>query len=119
MEQEMKAAAQQQQRDHPFDQCVADASFLCADGHWVFQKFTCSHCGNRLTMEKPNIFYTHGTCDKCHQLTDIRAAGCNYLLWAGKNKEELASALGFSLPDRPGLTVADCAAAVSKDEAAK
>lgn len=45
-----------------------------------YQKFTCSGCGQRLGMDEPNKFFTHGTCDRCPALTDIRKDGCNYVL---------------------------------------
>lgn len=66
--------------DHDFKAVVASASEYIAKGALVFQKFTCASCGNRLTMEEPNTFYTRGTCDKCGHETDIEAAGHNFLL---------------------------------------
>ncbi len=68
--------------DFPFDDIVRDAVPLAKMGHQVFQKFTCSGCGNRLTMETPNVFFEQGTCDKCDAVTDIKKSGCNYMLHA-------------------------------------
>jgi len=51
------------------------------------KKFTCASCGNRLTIEVPNVFYTTGSCDKCDHITDIVMRGCNYLLIMRSNKE--------------------------------
>jgi hypothetical protein len=70
--------------DHPFDKITAEADILIASTKaTIFQKFTCSGCGQRLTMDVPNTFYTHGTCDKCGVTTDIKAQGCNFLMIAG------------------------------------
>ena len=65
-------------KDYPFDVCAKDADKLIAKGYTVLQKFTCSGCGNRLTMPTPNVFYRSGTCDKCEALTIIEK--CNYLV---------------------------------------
>jgi hypothetical protein len=65
-------------RDIPLYKAVEEAERIIEsyEGHAaVFQKFTCSYCGERLTMEKPNIFYTHGTCDKCNHTTKIDKCG--------------------------------------------
>lgn len=66
--------------DHPFDEVAASADEYIKKGGQVFQKFTCSSCGNRLTMDVPNVFYKTGTCDECGTVTDIEAQGCNYLV---------------------------------------
>ena len=66
--------------DHPFYAVVEEASAHIARGATVFQKYTCSGCGARLTLETPNVFHTTGTCDQCPATTDIVAQGCNYLL---------------------------------------
>ena len=66
--------------DHPMEDCILEAQKLVHDGHQIFQKFTCAKCGERLTIDEPNKFYTHGTCHVCGTLTDIRINGCNYML---------------------------------------
>jgi predicted RNA-binding Zn-ribbon protein involved in translation (DUF1610 family) len=69
--------------NHPFDFVLDEANKLLENPNVnLYQKFTCIGCGNRLTMEEPNTFYTSGTCDKCGTLTDIRKEGCNYLVVA-------------------------------------
>ena len=67
-------------KDYPFDEIVAAVKSHAAKGCFCYQKFTCGKCGNRLTMEEANVLYTKGTCDKCGHETDIKAAGCNYML---------------------------------------
>ena len=66
--------------DHPFKEVVAKAQVLISEGFYLYQKFTCSNCQNRLTIGKPNTFYKSGQCDKCGHITDIEAQGCNYIL---------------------------------------
>jgi hypothetical protein len=66
--------------NHDFDTVVASADEKIRAGGTVYQKFTCQACGNRLTMDVPNTFYTSGTCDRCGSVTDIKAAGHNFLL---------------------------------------
>lgn len=67
-------------QDFPFSDVVEKASQLIRNGCTVHQKFTCGKCGQRLTVETPNVFHQFGTCDKCGFKTDIRKQGCNYLL---------------------------------------
>jgi hypothetical protein len=73
-------------RNFPFKEVVARADALAKDGAVIFQKWTCAHCGSRQTMDKPNAFYVEGECEECHKVTDIQAAGCNYLLFWGNEK---------------------------------
>lgn len=68
--------------DYPFGDVCKTARKLVLDGHDVYQKFSCSNCGQRLTMDIPNHFYETGGCDKCGHITDIKTQGCNYLLHA-------------------------------------
>jgi hypothetical protein len=65
-------------KNFPFDLMCEQAQELIKQGTLVHQKFTCSGCGARLFIEKPNIFYEEGTCDKCAAVTNIKEAGCNY-----------------------------------------
>ena len=65
--------------DHPWDEVLRNAEQKIAAGWTVYQKFSCSRCGQRLTMEVPNTFYPSGNCDKCGTLTDIKVAGCNFM----------------------------------------
>ena len=66
--------------DHEFDDCISSANALVRRGDTVYQKFTCHACGNRLTMDVPDKFWTQGTCDQCGEVTDIQLSGCNYLV---------------------------------------
>jgi hypothetical protein len=67
-------------RDYPLEE-VAEAVADHARNSWfAYQKFTCAGCGRRLTVDVPNVLYRSGTCDACSAVTDIAAAGCNYVL---------------------------------------
>jgi hypothetical protein len=67
-------------KDFPFEDVVASAVAQMKKGHFVYQKFTCAGCGQRLTIDQPNIFFETGTCDKCPAVTNIKAQGCNFLV---------------------------------------
>ena len=66
--------------DYPFYECSRAADKLIEEGHEVHQKFTCDGCGQRLTIEEPNVFHKLGACDKCNAITNIEYKGCNYLV---------------------------------------
>lgn len=66
--------------DHPISEIAESVRAHMAQGHECYQKFTCSHCGQRLVMSEPNKLYTEGKCDQCNLLTDITKSGCNFLL---------------------------------------
>jgi hypothetical protein len=66
--------------DFPFEEVAERAEKLVARGGvTVFQKWTCSQCRARQTMDVPDTFYTTGQCEECGAITDIVAAGCNYM----------------------------------------
>lgn len=71
--------------DYPFEEICEFVENHIHNGCTCYQKFTCSNCGQRLTIDIPNVLYTSGTCDKCEHVTDIAKQGCNYLLIAGGN----------------------------------
>jgi hypothetical protein len=70
--------------DHPLSEIIKSVNEVIAKGGVTFQKFTCQGCGNRLTIEEPNKFYTSGTCDNCGTLTDIEKHGCNFVVIYGQ-----------------------------------
>jgi hypothetical protein len=71
--------------DYPLDEILAEADRLIAQGAKVYQKFTCAGCGQRLTIEEPNVFYKSGTCDKCNVITTIKT--CNYMvIWSDRGE---------------------------------
>ena len=67
---------------HPFDEVCQEAERYANQGHSVFQQFNCAHCGAKQTIDEANRFHTHGKCEKCGQITDIKKDGCNYMLLA-------------------------------------
>lgn len=68
--------------DFPLDEVAEGALRHVREGSTVFQKFSCASCGLRQTIDEPNVFFTHGRCEECGDVTDIRASGCNYVLVA-------------------------------------
>lgn len=65
--------------DHPFYEVAASAEDVIDRGGIVFQKWTCSRCEQRLTMEIPNTFHKIGYCFECGAESDIVAQGCNFV----------------------------------------
>jgi hypothetical protein len=61
--------------DLPFEEAYRRAKYWISQGCIIFQKFTCEKCGQRLTMEMPNVFYRAGSCDKCGHITQIDKCG--------------------------------------------
>lgn len=66
--------------DIPLDNAVSKAIEVIQSGGMVWQKFTCMHCGTRQTIETPNAFYTHGTCEECGKDTCIHKRGCGLMV---------------------------------------
>ncbi len=66
--------------DYPIDECAKTAERIIAKGGKVYQKFTCESCGQRLTVDTPNVFHLTGSCDQCGHITDLSIKGCNYLV---------------------------------------
>lgn len=75
---------------YPFDDVIKNADEVIAKGGAVYQQFVCEHCGNKLSMDAVNTFYTSGTCDKCGKITDIRKNGCNFMtIMSGESFAEI------------------------------
>ena len=89
--------------DHPFDEVVKKAEEIVDGGaYFLLQKYSCVSCGKRLTMERPNAFWTHGNCEECPGVvTDIKAQGCNYMAISSGSLDML----GLPPPFAPGITI--------------
>lgn len=72
--------------DFPFHQVLAKAEKLAASGYQVFQKFSCQHCGKRLTIGTPNEFFSKGKCEQCGGETNIERTGCNYMVTVSRQR---------------------------------
>lgn len=68
--------------DYPFIEVVASCTKLLNLGHHFHQKFSCDKCGQRLTVDRPDVLYETGTCEACGHTTNIQERGCNYMLVA-------------------------------------
>lgn len=66
--------------NHPFNEIATRFAELVDSGAELHQKFTCTGCGQRLTIDTPNLMFTEGDCDKCGTVTNIVETGCNYLM---------------------------------------
>lgn len=69
--------------DYPLSECKATfARFKERLGDRVecLQKFTCVGCGERVTIDQPNVFLSAARCLSCGELTNIELQGCNYIL---------------------------------------
>lgn len=64
--------------DFPFAEVTRKAAIISSQGMDVYQKFTCTGCGRRVTRKEPNVFLPSGVCDRCKSVTDISRIGCNY-----------------------------------------
>lgn len=65
---------------HPFYEVAKTAGEAVARGDTVHQQFKCAGCGIKQTMEKPDAFFTKGTCEECGHVTDIEKDGCNFMV---------------------------------------
>ena len=63
--------------DFPIDEVAESAQRAIASGHTVYQKFTCTNCDSRQTIDDANQFYKFGKCEACGHVTEITQ--CNYL----------------------------------------
>jgi len=88
-------------KDHPWDLIIEQVAKHASLGRLCYQKFTCSNCGQRLTMETPNHFHALGSCYKCGHITNIKETGCNFLLeMHNMTGLEVAAVLRGSWPQR-------------------
>ena len=69
--------------DISFHEALRRAENALNEGAEVHQKFTCERCDKRLTIEKPDVFYTRGQCE-CGHITDLELQGCGFLVVFGR-----------------------------------
>ena len=75
-------------KNFPLDECARAMSRILREnpGAAVYQKWTCGGCGERVTGNTPNTLTEMGHHEEradgspCGHVTDIRKAGCNYVL---------------------------------------
>lgn len=106
--------------NHPIGDCMKKARPIVAGGNAVvLQKFTCSGCGSRQTMGRPNAFYTHGTCEECGAVTDIQKTGCNYMLHVVSSPGALAQLKARYGDFEKDLIFVDCNSHVAENPVRK
>jgi len=64
--------------DYPIEEVLKSFEELVPRGDVLYQKWTCSTCGQRQTMAIPNVLYRQGQCEECGNVTTI--THCNFLL---------------------------------------
>lgn len=65
--------------DYPLGEVMRRAAEISSQGRQdVFQRFTCSGCGRRVSVTEPNRFTSHPACKHCGTTTDVSHSGCNY-----------------------------------------
>lgn len=62
-------------RDYPVSEILTQAQNAIGMGATIHQKWTCSHCGSRQTMEEPNKIFESGHCENCGQTSTIETCG--------------------------------------------
>lgn len=67
-------------QDIPFMEAANQAEYVIRLGGTIHQKFTCGSCGSRQTIDQENRFYTHGKCEECEAVTDLRQKGCGFMV---------------------------------------
>lgn len=67
-------------KNYPIAECsMAIEDILRKHPHAaVYQKWTCSGCGKRITGNTANQLFEQGHCEECGHITDLRKTGCNY-----------------------------------------
>lgn len=61
--------------DKPVEEIAKLADAQIQNGFTIWQKWTCSHCGSRQTMDTPNLLYRSGICQECGELSTIHVCG--------------------------------------------
>jgi hypothetical protein len=83
-------------RNYPLHDCAKQAEKLAKAGCKVFQKWTCAECGERVTANLPNHWTEQGHHEEkadgspCGCITDLRLAGCNYMVTGDTPKAQAA-----------------------------
>ena len=72
---------------HPFADSHAAAVDVMRRGGKIFQQFLCGQCGTKQTMEHANRWYASGLCEECGHETNLREAGCNFMVVFGEPPE--------------------------------
>ena len=77
--------------DLPVEEIARQADEQIQKGFTIWQKWTCSHCGSRQTMEEPNLLYRSGRCQACDKVSVIVV--CGFMLANAQGAEIVQSVL--------------------------
>jgi hypothetical protein len=78
--------------DLPIREIEKMANAQIDKGFFIWQKWTCAHCGSRQTMDKPNVLYLTGECQECKRISPIPYCGF-MLASSGAGAELIQSSL--------------------------
>lgn len=56
--------------DLSYEDAVEMANKVAESGAQVYFKFTCEHCGERVSFQEANSIYEAGECAACGKITD-------------------------------------------------
>ena len=70
-------------RLHPFDDVVAHARQLMADGWTIHLQFNCAKCSTKQTFAEKNYLSALGRCEECGHITSLLSDGCNVMAVSG------------------------------------
>ena len=65
-------------KDFPLEEIAAIMYPLIQQGCETYQKFTCSLCASRQTIDEPNVLYKTAKCELCGTITDLAKTGCGF-----------------------------------------
>jgi hypothetical protein len=93
--------------DYPIQECAdaMEAYLKKNPGARFLQKWTCGKCGERVTGNTPNRFFTSGRHEErvdgspCGHVTDIHKSGCNYMVLQGFGGSDPTAAIDSMLRD--------------------
>ena len=69
-------------RNYPIEECARGIDKILREHPRaaVYQKWTCGGCSRRITGNTPNKLFVEGHCEDCGHITDLKKAGCNYMV---------------------------------------
>lgn len=73
------------QIDFPLIEVEETAKDVIAKGGFIYQKWTCAGCGERVTGNVKNALFIKGHHEECGHVTDLLVTGCNYVAFMPAN----------------------------------
>lgn len=96
--------------DYPLQEICDGANDVLEDSKGtarVYFKWTCQGCGERVTANKPNVFYTSAAHDDCKVkpgfVSDTQASGGNFLIMQAQSQAGSALIRKIMGDDEPAV----------------